>query len=90
MEGSLIAGRYRVDALIGEGGVARVYRGTDTTLERRVAIKILRPELSDQPDVVARFRREAHAAAKLNHPNIVQIYDTGVDEGRYYRHGCPR
>lgn len=84
MEGSLIAGRYRVDALIGEGGVARVYRGTDTTLERRVAIKILRPELSDQPDVVARFRREAHAAAKLNHPNIVQIYDTGVDEGRYY------
>lgn len=84
MEGSLIAGRYRVDALIGEGGVARVYRGTDTTLERRVAIKILRPELSDQADVVARFRREAHAAAKLNHPNIVQIYDTGVDEGRYY------
>lgn len=84
MEGSLIAGRYRVDALIGEGGVARVYRGTDTTLDRRVAIKILRPELSDQPDVVARFRREAHAAAKLNHPNIVQIYDTGVDEGRYY------
>ncbi|GEM_PF-395844 len=84
MEGSLIAGRYRVDHLIGEGGVARVYRGTDETLDRRVAVKILRPELSDRQDVVARFRREAHDAAKLNHPNIVQIYDTGVDEGSYY------
>jgi len=84
VEGTLIAGRYRVDALIGEGGMALVYRGTDTTLDRRVAIKILRPGLSEQHDVVARFRREAHAAAKLNHPNIVQIYDTGVDDGRYY------
>ena len=64
--------------------MALVYRGTDTTLDRRVAIKILRPALSGQEDVVARFRREAHAAAKLNHPNIVQIYDTGVDQGRYY------
>jgi len=84
VEGTLIADRYRVDALIGEGGMALVYRGTDTTLDRRVAIKILRPGLSEQHDVVARFRREAHAAAKLNHPNIVQIYDTGVDDGRYY------
>jgi len=84
VEGSLIADRYRVDHLIGEGGVALVYRGTDETLDRRVAIKVLRPELSDQQDVVARFRREAHAAAKLNHPNIVQIYDTGVDDGSYY------
>ncbi|MFW6156641.1 MAG: protein kinase domain-containing protein, partial [Armatimonadota bacterium] len=84
MEGSLIADRYRVDHLIGEGGVALVYRGTDETLDRRVAIKVLRPELSDRQDVVARFRREAHAAAKLNHPNIVQIYDTGVEDGRYY------
>ncbi|MEA3401733.1 MAG: Stk1 family PASTA domain-containing Ser/Thr kinase [Armatimonadota bacterium] len=80
----MIADRYRIETLIGEGGVARVYRGTDTTLDRRVAIKVLRPELSDREDVVARFRREAHAAAKLNHPNIVQIYDTGVDDGRYY------
>lgn len=84
MEGTLIAGRYRVDHLIGEGGVALVYRGTDETLDRRVAIKVLRSELSDRQDVVARFRREAHDAAKLNHPNVVQIYDTGVDDGRYY------
>lgn len=84
MEGSLIAERYRVDHLIGEGGVALVYRGTDLSLERQVAIKILRDELSDQEDVVARFRREAHSAAKLNNPHIVQIYDTGVEDGRYY------
>ena len=84
MEGTMIAGRYRVEALIGEGGMARVYRGTDTTLERPVAVKVLREELSHQEDVVSRFRREAHAAAKLNHPNIVQIYDTGVENGHYY------
>ena len=84
MEGSLIADRYRVDHLIGEGGVSLVYRGTDETLDRRVAIKVLRSELSDRQDVVARFRREAHDAAKLNHPSVVQIYDTGVDDGRYY------
>ncbi|MCD6361051.1 MAG: Stk1 family PASTA domain-containing Ser/Thr kinase [Armatimonadetes bacterium] len=84
MEGTLIAGRYRVEALIGEGGMARVYKGTDTTLERPVAIKVLREQFSHQEDVVSRFRREAHAAARLNHPNIVQIYDTGVEDGHYY------
>jgi tRNA A-37 threonylcarbamoyl transferase component Bud32 len=84
MLGSVIANRYRPEAVIGEGGVAVVYRGTDLTLDRRVAIKVLRPELAEQPEVVSRFRREAHAAAKLNHGNIVQVYDTGVDEGRYY------
>ncbi len=84
MEGTMIANRYRVEALIGEGGMALVYRGTDTTLERPVAIKVLREELAHQDELVARFRREAHAAAKLTHPNIVQIYDTGVDQGRYY------
>jgi len=80
----VIAGRYRVDAAIGEGGVALVYRGTDLTLDRPVAIKVLRPELASQDEVVSRFRREAHAAARLNHPNIAQVYDTGVDDGRYY------
>jgi len=80
----VIAGRYRVDAPIGEGGVALVYRGTDLTLDRPVAIKVLRPELASQHEVVSRFRREAHAAARLNHPNIAQIHDTGVDDGRYY------
>ncbi len=84
MVGSLIAGRYRLDEKIGEGGVAFVYKALDTTLERTVAVKILRPEMAESPETVARFRREAHAAAKLNHPNIVQIYDTGVDGDTYY------
>ncbi len=84
MEGSLLAGRYRIDERIGEGGVAVVYRGLDISLEREVAIKVLKPEYAGDPEVLERFRREAHAAAKLNHPNIVQIYDTGSDNGTYY------
>ncbi|MHB8996074.1 MAG: Stk1 family PASTA domain-containing Ser/Thr kinase [Armatimonadota bacterium] len=84
MAGSLIAGRYRLDGKIGDGGVAVVYKGLDITLEREVAVKILRPELADSAEIVGRFRREAHSAAKLNHPNVVQIYDTGVDDGTYY------
>ncbi len=84
MVGTVIANRYRIEAVIGEGGVAVVYRGRDLTLDRPVAVKVLRPELAQQDEVVSRFRREAHAAAKLNHPNIVQVYDTGVADGRYY------
>ena len=84
MTGSLVAGRYRLDSLIGEGGVAFVYKGLDTVLEREVAIKVLRPEMAEHADAVARFRREAHSAAKLNHPNIVQIYDTGVEGDTHY------
>ena len=84
MVGSLVAGRYRLDGVIGEGGVAVVYKAFDITLERDVAVKVLREELVANPESVARFRREAHAAAKLNHPNIVQIYDTGVDDDIYF------
>ena len=84
MEGSLIAGRYRVEERIGEGGVAVVYRGLDISLKRDVAIKVLKQEYASDGEVVERFRREAHAAAKLSHPNIVQIYDTGADNGIYY------
>jgi eukaryotic-like serine/threonine-protein kinase len=84
MEGSLIAGRYRVEERIGEGGMAVVYRGLDISLERAVAIKVLKDEYASDGEVVERFRREAHAAAKLSHPNIVQIYDTGADNGIYY------
>lgn len=84
MIGSLIAGRYRLDSVIGEGGVAVVYKARDTVLDRDVAVKVLRPEMAENPEVVGRFRREAHAAAKLNHPNIVQIYDTGVDGDKYF------
>ncbi len=84
MEGSLIAGRYRVDEQIGEGGVAVVYRGLDISLEREIAIKVLKEEHTSDAEIVSRFQREAHAAAKLNHPNIVQIYDTGSDNGIHF------
>ena len=82
--GSTIAGRYRLDALVGEGGMSTVWRATDMSLSREVAIKVLLEEVAAQADAVARFRREAHSAAKLNHPNIVQIYDTGVDGAVHY------
>jgi serine/threonine-protein kinase len=86
MEGILLAGRYRLEEQIGSGGLAIVYRARDTVLERPVAVKVLREEFARDAQIVARFRREAHAAAKLNHPHIVQIYDTGQDEeqGLYF------
>ena len=64
--------------------MSNVYKATDLILERTVAVKILAEHLSDDERFVARFRREALAVAKLIHPNIVQVYDTGVDEGRHY------
>lgn len=71
--------RYDVGQVIGRGGMAEVYEGTDRRLNRRVAIKVLRPDLARDPLFQERFRREAQSAAGLNHPNIVAIYDTGED-----------
>ena len=71
--------RYDVGQVIGRGGMAEVYEGTDRRLSRRVAIKVLRPDLAKDPMFQERFRREAQSAAGLNHPNIVAIYDTGED-----------
>jgi serine/threonine-protein kinase len=71
--------RYRVEARIGQGGMAEVLRGFDPALERTVAIKILLPPFDRDAGFVARFRREAQAAARLSHPNIVGVYDTGAD-----------
>ncbi len=71
--------RYDVGSVIGRGGMAEVYEGTDRRLHRRVAIKVLRPDLARDPMFQERFRREAQSAAGLNHPNIVAIYDTGED-----------
>jgi beta-lactam-binding protein with PASTA domain/predicted Ser/Thr protein kinase len=73
----VLAGRYELQAVLGQGGMARVFRGTDRVLNRTVAIKVLSPQFADDDQFVARFRREAQAAAGLNHPNIVSVYDTG-------------
>ncbi|MEY3278584.1 MAG: Stk1 family Ser/Thr kinase, partial [Actinomycetota bacterium] len=79
-ESRTLGGRYRLGTVIGHGGMAEVHEGTDLRLDRDVAIKVLRADLARDPAFLARFRREAQAAAGLNHPNIVSVYDTGEDE----------
>ena len=69
---------YRITAAIGAGGMGQVYRATDTNLNREAAIKVLPPEVARDPERLARFRREAHLLAALNHPNIAAIY--GLEE----------
>ena len=71
--------RYELGDAIGRGGMAEVFGGKDMRLGRRVAVKILRPDLARDPSFQARFRREAQSAASLNHPNVVAVYDTGED-----------
>ena len=77
--GDLLAGRYRLDELIGRGGMATVFRAWDTQLGRPVAVKLLRPEIVTDPDLALRFRREAHAAAVLHHPAVVGYLGSGTD-----------
>jgi len=84
MAATALSGRYELGDRLGSGGMSNVYRATDLILERTVAVKVLAEHLSDDERFVARFRREALAVAKLIHPNIVQVYDTGIDEGRHY------
>ncbi len=84
METGSLSGRYELLDRLGSGGMSNVYRATDQILERTVAVKILAEHLSDDERFVARFRREALAVAKLIHPHIVQVYDTGIDEGRHF------
>jgi serine/threonine-protein kinase len=81
---STISDRYELGDRLGSGGMSTVYMATDRVLERTVAVKILAEHLSDDDKFVARFRREALAVARLIHPNIVQVYDTGVDRDRHY------
>ncbi len=77
-------GRYRLEEKVGVGGMAEVYRAFDTTLDRTVAVKVLHPHYAAEEDFVARFRREAQAAANLNQPNIVNVYDWGAENGTYF------
>ncbi|MGH2766938.1 MAG: protein kinase domain-containing protein, partial [Actinomycetota bacterium] len=76
--------RYEVGALLGEGGMARVYRGTDRVLNRTVAIKVLSGKYASDDSFVTRFRREAQSAAGLNHANVVGVYDTGDQDQMHY------
>jgi serine/threonine-protein kinase len=78
-----IAGRYRLESRIGVGGMSTVHLAFDERLERQVAIKLLAEHLADDPAFVSRFRREALAAARLVHPNIVQVFDFGFDESHH-------
>lgn len=81
---TLIHDRFQIDSLIARGGMATVFKGTDLTLGRTVAIKILSEDLAQDPSFVTRFRLEAQAAASLTHPNIVAVYDTGSDGETHY------
>ncbi len=83
-KGQVINDRYRIIRSIGEGGMANVYLAVDTILDRRVAIKVLRGDLSNDEKFVRRFQREALSASSLSHPNIVEMYDVGEDNGLYY------
>ena len=83
-KGQKINERYEIIRSIGEGGMANVYLGYDTILDRNVAIKILRGDLSNDEKFVRRFQREALSASSLAHPNIVEMYDVGEDDGLYY------
>ncbi|MBP9114254.1 MAG: protein kinase, partial [Polyangiaceae bacterium] len=75
--GVLLEGKFRIDALLGEGGMGRVYRATHMQLGEPVAVKFLLAEYAKQPEVRARFRREAVALARLRHPGIVSVLDFG-------------
>lgn len=83
-KGQKINDRYEIIRSIGEGGMANVYLGYDTILDRNVAIKVLRGDLSNDEKFVRRFQREALSASSLAHPNIVEMYDVGEDNGLYY------
>src|SRR5947199_7593847 len=82
--GTLLGGRYRLDAQVGRGGMSTVYRAFDIVLERPVAIKLMHAEIASDSDHLERFRREARAVAQLSHPHIVNVIDAGEDEGRPY------
>ena len=84
LEGKLLGNRYEIIEKIGNGGMATVYKATDKVLKRYVAVKILRDEFTTDEEFIKRFEVEAQSAARLTHPNIVSIYDVGVDGNLYY------
>src|SRR5918998_2771656 len=81
---TMVDGRYRIIGRIGSGGMADVYEAEDTQLGRQVALKLLYSRFAEDAEFVERFRREASAAAGLQHPNVVQVFDRGTWDGTYY------
>jgi tRNA A-37 threonylcarbamoyl transferase component Bud32 len=84
MIGTVLSGRYRLEAKLGSGGMSTVYLARDQTLDRQVAVKVMHREMSEQADQLERFRQEARAVAKLSHPNVVAVIDAGEDGGHPY------
>ena len=84
MIGTVLSGRYRLEAKLGSGGMSTVYLSRDETLDRPVAVKVMHREMSEQEDQLQRFRQEARAVAKLTHPNVVSVIDAGEDGGHPY------
>src|SRR5438874_379585 len=82
--GSIATGRYRLERPLGHGGMASVYEARDTGLDRAVAVKVLAENLAGDEELRTRFLREARLAARLSHPNVVNVFDAGEDEGRPY------
>lgn len=84
MQGKVLVGRYQLEQQIGKGGMAAVFRAMDQSLERAVAIKVMNPSFFTDHDLIDRFIREAKATAKLDHPNIMRVYDVGVEADSHY------
>src|SRR4051812_41120736 len=84
MIGTVLSGRYKLEAKLGSGGMSTVYLAKDGTLDRDVAVKVMHREMSEQADQLERFRQEARAVAKLSHPNVVAVIDAGEDGGHPY------
>src|SRR4051812_41905031 len=82
--GELVAERYELEELVGTGGMSSVFRAHDTLLERKVALKVLHEQYTEDEEYVERFRREARAVARLSHPNIVTVIDRGEADGRQF------
>jgi serine/threonine-protein kinase len=80
-----VAGRYRVLSQLGEGGMGNVYRAVQETIEKKIALKVLKAEYSASPDMVVRFQREAVSACRIKHPNVVDVFDLGqLEDGRFF------
>src|SRR5436309_14758731 len=81
MIGTVLSGRYRLEAKLGSGGMSTVYLARDQTLDRQVAVKVMHREMSEQADQLERFRQEARSVAKLSHPHVVSAIDAGQECG---------